>query len=153
MSVPTRMAAACVCASLALTACTSTLDRGVDAYDDGQFTMAAQYWTPLARDGDRFAQNNLGVLYERGFGGERQDYDTAAYWYRASARQGYVPAMVQLARVLTVSGDEAEAERWLNEAVRWGDPEAIAMLRRSGRPVPPPDLLAEHERLEALADR
>jgi len=134
-----------------LIGCTNQLNRGVEAYDRGQYDVAAQYWEPLAIAGDRYAQNNLGVLYERGLGGKQRDYDEAAYWYRASAQQDYAPAMVQLARVLSYTGADAEAKRWLDEAVRWGDPEAVATLRRTGKPVPPADLLLEHERQNALA--
>ena len=144
-------AAACACLMALLVGCASPLERGVDAYDNRQYGEAARYWEPLAVGGDAYAQNNLGVLYERGLGGLPKDYDQAAYWYRASAQQGYVPAMVQLARVLSLAGANDEADRWLNEAGRWGDRSAVATLQKSGKPVPPPDLQRKHQRLNALA--
>jgi len=38
--------------------------------------------------GESEAQNNLGVIYENGYGDVRQDVAEATRWYRKSAQQG-----------------------------------------------------------------
>ena len=45
-----------------------------------------------AKQGNMMAQYNLGVLYRTGRGVEA-DMDTALYWYKLSAAQGYEEAM------------------------------------------------------------
>ena len=44
------------------------VDRGVDAYEQNKHSVALRYWIPLAREGNALAQNNLGVMYQRGLG-------------------------------------------------------------------------------------
>ena len=44
------------------------VDRGVDAYEQNKHSVALRYWIPLARNGNARAQNNLGVMYQRGLG-------------------------------------------------------------------------------------
>ena len=49
----------------------------------------------LAEQGNPYAQNDLGVMYE---GGERvaQDYEKAVFWYQRAAEQGYDVAQSNL---------------------------------------------------------
>ena len=42
--------------------------KGYDAYQAGDFATALQEWTPLADQGYARAQNNLGYMYEDGYG-------------------------------------------------------------------------------------
>ncbi|MFB3079630.1 MAG: hypothetical protein ACE1Y4_16655, partial [Lysobacterales bacterium] len=50
---------------------------GKDAYDQGDYATALKEWQPLAKQGDAFAQSNLGRLYQYGLG-VPQDYQEAA---------------------------------------------------------------------------
>ena len=146
-----RLIALVLCALVA-SACSGPLQRGVAAYEQGNYSEAARQWREDALRGDAFAQNNMGVLAERGFDGSPPDYAQAEFWYRKSAAQDYVPAMVQLARVLSATGRNAESTRWLERAARWGDRESLATLRRLGVEPPPADLQAEYERESALTE-
>jgi len=68
---------------------------GLDAYNQGDYATALKEWQPLAKQGDAFAQSNLGQLYQYGLGGP-QDYAQARDWYRLAAEQGYAPAQFNL---------------------------------------------------------
>ena len=63
-------------------------DKGMDAYNNGDYATALEEWTPLAERGDPYAQNNLALMYYYGEG-VLQDYQTAAKWYTLAAEQGY----------------------------------------------------------------
>ena len=42
--------------------------KGWDAYNTSDYATALQEWTPLADQGYARAQNNLGYMYEDGYG-------------------------------------------------------------------------------------
>ena len=65
--------------------------KGVAAYNAGDYATAVQEWTPLAEAGDEVAQYNLGVMYDNGLG-VPQDPKEAVKWYRLAAEQGDVDA-------------------------------------------------------------
>jgi len=119
------------------------LQKGIDAFDQGNYDTAAYYWNPLAMQGDMYAQYNLGLLWESGLGATPMDKETASRWYLLSASQGYVDAMIRYARIQKESGNLDEALPWLNHAARWGSGEAVTMLHELDRPVPEPDLSAK----------
>ena len=62
--------------------------KGLRAYDSGDYTTALREWKPLAKQGDANAQYNLGVMYDQGRGVPEND-KTAVKWYKRSAKQGY----------------------------------------------------------------
>jgi TPR repeat protein len=62
-------------------------EKGLKAYQSGDYQTALHEWRPLAEQGDAKAQNNLGVMYEKGLG-VPQDYAEAVKWYRKAAEQG-----------------------------------------------------------------
>ena len=70
-------------------------DKGWAASQSGDFATALKEWTPLAEQGDRVAQYNLGYLYDQGRG-VPQDYKEANKWYRLAAEQGYASAHLNL---------------------------------------------------------
>jgi hypothetical protein len=66
-----------------------------------------------AEKGDRVAQNNLGVCYDRGLGVAR-DQVQAVSWYRKAAEQGLTDAQLNLGYLYAIGGngvakDEVEA--------------------------------------------
>ena len=65
-------------------------EKGVAAYESGDFATAMREWEPLAEQGDATAQGNLGLMYDEGQG-VPQDYKTAVKWYRLAAEQGDAP--------------------------------------------------------------
>ena len=69
--------------------------KGVTAYKSGDYATALREWTPVAEQGDAFAQYNLGVMYDKGLG-VPQDYKTAVKWYSLAAEQGLAAAQYNL---------------------------------------------------------
>ena len=75
--------------------CSDDFQRGVEAYNKGDYATALKEWTPLADQGHAKAQYNLGVAYANGEG-VIQDYKTAVKWYILSAEQGNAKAQYNL---------------------------------------------------------
>ena len=46
-----------------MTSNTSNFDKGLDAYNKGDFATALKEWKPLAKQGFTKAQSHLGVMY------------------------------------------------------------------------------------------
>ena len=56
-------------------------NKGIAAYEMGDYATALREWTPLAEQGDALAQSSLGFMYEKGRG-VPTDYKTAVKWTR-----------------------------------------------------------------------
>lgn len=89
-----------------------------------------QVYTDALR-GDKIAQFQTGVIYERGIGVE-QNQTKAALWYEKSAEQGYMDAQYNLA-LMNASGRGVDknlerAVMWLTKAAQQGDQDARTLL-------------------------
>ena len=71
------------------------LQKGLAAYESGDYATALREWTPLAKQGDAYAQSSLGWMYQNGQG-VPQNYKTAVKWYRLAAEQGDAYAQYSL---------------------------------------------------------
>lgn len=137
-------------ASVALiSGCATPVERGVAAYNRGSYGQAAAQWNGPAANGDPAAQYNLGLLWENGQSSEGKNLNEAAAWYYRSANQGFIQAMVALARVQLEQGNRVAAVSWLTLAARWNDQTAITSLMQLRESVPTPDLY--NQRQQALA--
>lgn len=130
----------------ALSGCADPVDQGFGAYRVGRCDMAVQYWLPEANAGNAVAQHDMGVVFEQGCG-VAKNLITAEAWYLAAARGGYAPSMVAVGKIQRMRGEEAAGLAWIELAARWGNQDAQQALASSGRPVPPPDLLASQQAL------
>ena len=61
--------------------------KGLAAYQAGDYAAALQEWTPLAEAGRGVIQYNLGVMYENGLG-VLQDNVMAHMWYNIASANG-----------------------------------------------------------------
>ena len=61
--------------------------KGLAAYNAGDYATALQEWTPLAEAGDIATQYNLGLMYGKGQG-TLQDNATAHMWSNIGAANG-----------------------------------------------------------------
>ena len=99
-------------------------DKGLQAYDAGDYQTALQEWLPLAEQGYVAAQNNLGLIYREGLG-VPQDYAETAKWYRLAAEQGEARAQFalgwQFEKGKGVPQDYAEAVKWYRLAAEQGN--------------------------------
>ena len=138
--------------TILLTGCASqSINLGVNAYNQGNYDLAASYWNPIAKKGEPVAQYNLGLLWEQGLGSTPLNKAEASQWFLLSAKQGYVPAMVRLARIQKENGAEEAAISWFNIAARWGNTDAISALQSWKKSVPPADLLAAQQYRDAVS--
>lgn len=126
-----------------LAGCATPNQLGMNAYDKGDYDLAAKHWNLAVKDGDMSAQYNLGLLWENGYGSTPKNTGQASRWYIKSAKQGFTPAMVRLGVLQKKAKLETAALSWLNLAARLGDMRAGLVLKSWGEPVPSPDLLAE----------
>ena len=99
------------------------LNKGMDAYNAGDYATALKEWKPLAEQGNGSAQTNLGYMYTKG-NGVLKDYAEAKKWYQLSAEQGYAYAQHNLATMYLkghgVLKDYAEAIKWWRLAAKQG---------------------------------
>ena len=98
--------------------------KGVDAYDLGQYHYCDDYWFPLARAGDPMATYNMGILFHTGRG-VRQDIEEAALYYEMAAKQGVTSANLMLG-ILYLKGhplprDMKKAKFFFGRAAQAGD--------------------------------
>jgi len=70
-------------------------NKGLQAYNSGNFKTTLAEWTPLAEQGYAGAQYNLGFMYDKGKGVPEND-KTAVKWYTKAAEQGDAAAQTNL---------------------------------------------------------
>ncbi|MFK5997304.1 MAG: sel1 repeat family protein [Rhodobacterales bacterium] len=66
--------------------------KGMDAYNNGDYTTALKKWQPLAKQGGAQAQYNLGLMYGNGQG-VPQDYIMAYMWFNLAGANGIKDAV------------------------------------------------------------
>jgi uncharacterized protein len=102
----------------------SDFQKGLTAYESGDYATALRKWTPLAEHGNHAAQFSLGVMYRKGTG-VPQDSKTAVKWYRLAAEQGYANAQFNLGVMYGlgegVIKDYVYAHMWWNIAASNGN--------------------------------
>ena len=65
--------------------------KGLAAYEKGDYATVLKEWKPIAEQGDAAAQFELGIMYDYGKG-VTQDYNAAFKWFKLAAEQGYANA-------------------------------------------------------------
>ncbi|ROO29433.1 SH3 domain-containing protein [Salinisphaera orenii] len=126
--------------ALALTGAASALAQEAPTDDEAQ--QIRERTAPLAAQGNASAQYNMGVLYDGGYGVER-NYETAMEWYRRAAEQEYAKAEHNLGIMYQEGhGTEADPDRaaeWFRRAAEHGEPAAqnnLAVMYVRGQGVP-----------------
>ena len=87
-----------------------------------------------ARQGNAAAQFNLGLMYDKGQGGVRQDHAEAFKWYSQAAKQGFVLAQYNLG-VMYAEGQGVRqnlkvAKEWFGMACNNGNQSGCENYRR-----------------------
>ena len=105
-------------------------EKGLAAYEAGDYATALQEWTPLAEAGDADAQFSLGFMHYLGKGVPK-DYANAGKWYRLAAVQGSANAQAHLAGMygdgFGVPQDRVMAHMWYNISAANGDLFAVVL--------------------------
>ena len=112
-----------IVSSVALAQEKGDFERGLEAYDGGDYETVIEFWLPLAEAGNPEAQTALGSLYLFGEG-VVEDPRQAADWFRRAANQGDAVAQLNLGDLLArghgVERDLVEAYFWLSLAAATG---------------------------------
>lgn len=120
-------------------AATGSTGQGVQAQQHKQAVL--ERVRPRAKQGIASAQYNLGVIYDRGYGVER-NYDKARKWYKKAAAQAYGKAahnlgvMYQLGHGVPVNHEKAA--HWFKKAAKLGEPASennLAVMYAKGQGV------------------
>lgn len=143
--VRTASLAACVVLSLWPALAAADFDRGLAAYEIGDYGVALEAWLPLAKRGDAAAQHNLAVLYDHGQGVPEDD-ELALKWYRRAAENGHAASQYTLGLIYSkghgVQRDMREALDWYQQAAEQGHVESqyiLGVLYDFGKGVPRDD--------------
>jgi Sel1 repeat-containing protein/PEGA domain-containing protein len=106
----------------------------LNTYSDKNWPGALLACTREANAGNQQAQRNLGVIYDQGYG-VNKDPAQAALWFRKAAMTGNRDATYQLATMYEngrgVPQDQKQAIDWYRKAALLGDPDAQVKLGRA----------------------
>ena len=89
--------------------------------------LAASYFEKSANQGYVSAQNNLAIMYLRGFG-VSQNTNQAKKYFLMAAKQGHVNGQIQTALILLKENNKKDALRWLRLAAKSDDVDAYYQL-------------------------
>lgn len=107
------------------------VDRGIEAYDAGEYQRAKDILLPLAEQGHPKAMNMVGLMHH-GSPVFPDDPVAECDWYDRAAKAGYASGMYNLARCYhTGSGRELDKKRdvfWLKAATENGHIRAMINL-------------------------
>ena len=118
-------------------------DKGLLAYNSGDFKTALAEWKPLAKQGHAMAQSDLGFMYNDGIGVLEND-KTAVKWYTLAAEQGHGWAQSNLGAMYEtgegVLTDTKRAYMWYNLGTYNGDEVAGENKNRIAKQMTPADI-------------
>ncbi|MFM1881406.1 MAG: hypothetical protein RLZZ344_1640 [Pseudomonadota bacterium] len=107
------------------------LQAGLNALDRRHYSTALRAWRALADKGESRAQNNIGLMYEKGLG-VTQSYVEAMAWYRKAADQGLPEAQFNLGTLYHngygVEINNGQAVSWFRKAADQQLPDAHYMM-------------------------
>jgi len=128
-------------------------EQAVTHARDGDDVRAAELFRQAARQGNRHAQYQLGLLYARG-AGVKQDFGEAKNWLYKAAMAGHPKAQYHLGEMYArgdgVKEDHVEALVWFWLGTTMGDRYAETRLRAMAPRVKPEEMNAAKQRSEEL---
>ena len=133
---------------LALTALLFTSAVYADDYEDGRaaanrglFAQAYSLWKPLSDKGDVRATYDLGKMYARG-DGVQKDFVTARSYFELAAAKDFGPALLALGKMYYygdgTTRDYTKAYDYFSRAASRGVGDADGFLQKLPPPPPPP---------------
>lgn len=93
----------------------SELEDGFIAFKAGNYEQALRLWRPIAEKDNADAQYNLGILYMKGLGVEKNE-KAAFIWYKRASANGNTDAMYNLG---TMYNQGRVVIRSTKDAVKW----------------------------------
>ena len=105
----------------------SELEDGFIAFKAGSYEQALRLWLPIAEKDNADAQYNLGILYMKGLGVEKNE-KTAFIWYKRAAANGNTDAMYNLGMMYNqgrvIYRSPKDAVKWWKKSAELGNIEA-----------------------------
>ena len=112
---------------LALAGCNHNFQRGVEAFQQGNYAAALADLEPVAEAGNPEAQFRLAEMYANGLGVAQNDM-VAVQWYERAAEQDLAAAQLELAELHAagrgVAASDAMAAKWYEAAAGQGNGQA-----------------------------
>jgi len=106
-------------------------EAGLRAMERKHYATAMRAWRGLAKEGVPQALNNIGHLYEQGYG-VSQDYLEAMNWYKQAASKGLAEAEHNVGMLYSqgfgVAKNDQEAVKWFRRAAKQELPDSQYML-------------------------
>ena len=103
------------------------LEDGFQAFKSGNYEQALRLWLPIAEKDNADAQYNLGILYQKGLGVEK-NLKTAFIWYKRASANGHSDAMYNLAIMYNkgrvIYRSPKDAIKWWKKSAELGNAEA-----------------------------
>lgn len=100
------------------------LEQGFQAFSAGNYEKALRLWLPIAEKDNDKAQYNLGLLYAKGLGVEK-NLKTAFIWYKRAAANGNTDAMYNLGLMYdkgrVIYRSTKDATKWWEKAAELGN--------------------------------
>lgn len=116
-----------ISAVLTAPAYAADLEKGTQAYINGDFEAAVAEWLPLAEAGDAGAQLRVANMYFFGLG-VAKDMSEAIKWYRSAAEQGGAGVQASLGDIYYngwgVAQNPDEALKWYRLAAQQNNADA-----------------------------
>lgn len=127
---------AALAVAMAVPVAAQDFDKGLAAYERGDYATALHEWRPLAEQGSAAAQYRLGVMYAYGIVVDK-DYKKARAWYEKAARQGDPRAAYELGVMYElgrgVIEDPHQAAYWFQQGALAGHGPSQAKFSRFER--------------------
>lgn len=118
----------------------SAYDDAVHVYGCADYPKALKLFIPLAEQGDRLAQFQVGMMIEQGQGAD-PSLTQALEWYLKAAQQGVADAYFALGQIYSrgeaVVKDPVQAYAWFDLAVRGGHAVAGDWLKKESSRLKP----------------
>lgn len=103
------------------------LEDGFQAFKSGNYERALRAWLPIAEKDNADAQYNLGILYQKGLGVEKNP-KTAFIWYKRASANGHTDAMYNLGIMYNkgrvIYRSPKDAIKWWKKSAELGNAEA-----------------------------
>jgi TPR repeat protein len=123
-----------------------SIQTAEQALSDGNYEKALEIWETLSNKGNLIAINNLGFMYERGYGVIRNQKKAVAL-YKKAAEGGIAVAQFNYGEALFLGNgikkDNTEAKKWLLIALDRGSKDALYLLKDINK------LISKKENIEA----
>lgn len=105
----------------------SNLEKGIAAFESGNYTEAFQLLLPLAESGNPEAQFSIGCIYDPIFS-IQADTTKAISWYLQAAEQDHPIAQNNLATLYLKDKNVEQAIKWYHKSAELGFPFAQEIL-------------------------